>query len=32
MGMYKIMISVAEIRGSSLDVQTFKEPCFEQCK
>ena len=28
--MYRIMMSVAEIRGSSLDVQKFKEPCFEQ--
>ena len=29
-GMYKIMMSVAEIRGSSLDVQKFNESCFEQ--
>ena len=28
--MYKIMMSVAEIRGSSLDVQKFNESCFEQ--
>ena len=30
MEMYKIMMSVAEIRGSSLDVPKFKEACFEQ--
>ena len=30
MGVYKMMMSVAEIRGSSLDVQKFKESCFEQ--
>lgn len=29
-GMYKIMMSVAEMRGSSLDVQKFNESCFEQ--
>ena len=30
MEMYKIMMSVAEIRGSSLDVQEFNEYRFEQ--
>ena len=30
MEMYKIMMSVAEIGGSSLDVQKFNESCFEQ--
>lgn len=30
MEMYKIMMSVAEIRGSSLDVQKFNEYRFEQ--
>ena len=30
MEMYKIMMSVAEIRGSSLDVPKFNEYRFEQ--